>query len=321
MSKIFNDRYEDSCEVSLSAHDQYMREVSWVERMRPEEEEWLLQCVLDGKVEQSKECPDQAMLDLASSATSRLVEAYQLLVIFLAKRWVFRCSARRMSGMDFLDLVQEANIGLLQAIRDCDHSRGYDRFSGFVSRCINNAVVRAIYDRGYVVRLPKDVHEVVQKARRAEWVLLCELGREPTRVEIAVELKMSEAKLVEWLDLSERGPVASLHALLDEDEDLIDCLGLTGLYESSSCDEQRSVVVGEVVRQALDQSLSLRQRQVMELRYGLASETSRVHSQSEVAALVGSPYQSVQRWERQAKGVLCVVLAPVCGVLEGEWIA
>src|SRR6266516_6755738 len=111
---------EDSREVSLLAIDQYMRGLRWSERLTQEEEVQMIQRVERGKAERGKACPNQWVLSLAKHARERLIEGYQPYVVTVARKLVFRCR-----GMELLDLIQEGNLGPMEAIEAHDPSKGY----------------------------------------------------------------------------------------------------------------------------------------------------------------------------------------------------
>jgi RNA polymerase primary sigma factor len=308
-------------EVSLMAVHQYLREVAWVEPLTGEEERDLLQCVHQGKAERASLCPNQGVLDEAQRARARLVEGYQRLVIFIARKWEHRFAACYADGIEWLDLVQEANCGLLHAIEHHDLSPNIP-LAKLAGRCMNDALVKALRDRGYLVRLPRDVHEVVNNMRQVERSLLVRLGLEPSVAEIAEAMGMREEKLREWVDLSERGRVMSLQAMLAEEEDAADRVDFVSVFAASAqVDEVRQAVLSEAIHQAMAMALTARQSQVLSLRYGFDREADSGRSQGEVAALTGIPYTSVQRCEYRAKDRLRPALASVYAVVQEESVA
>jgi RNA polymerase sigma factor (sigma-70 family) len=308
-------------EVSLMAVHQYLREVACVEPLTGEEERVLLQCVHQGRAEDASPCPNQQVLREVQRARARLVEGYQRLVIFIARKWERRFTACRASGMDWLDLVQEANCGLLQAIDNYDLSLDLP-LAKLAGRCINNALVEALRDRGFLVRLPKDVHEVLNKMHLAERSLFVQLGREPSRAELAEAMGMCEEKLGEWVELSERSSVLSLQAMLAEEEDAADRVDFVSVFVASmQVDEARQAVLREAIQQAMATVLTARQSQVMSLRYGFDGEADSGRSQGEVSTLMGIHYTSVQRCEYRAKERLRLALASLYAVVQEELVA
>ncbi len=299
----------DNRDMSLMAQDVYMREVRRVERSTQEEDTLLLTCVARAKQE-----PENAWLQMrAKHARERLVEAYQPYVIYIARRYVHRAH-----GMDLLDLVQEGNIGLLRAIEANDPAEPYP-FSYLVGTCVGSAIVRALYDRGGLIRVSRRVHEMHSKMQKMRVHLRGVLGRDPLLEEIAGTLKVPVERLGQVLASLKASRVESLQALLLEDEQEDRC-DFVSLFEASvQALDARREELAEALQQALDTVLTERQRQVLQLRYGLDGQECTL---VEVAKMVGvGSDTTVLRWEKQAKEKLREVLAPVYGIAQEELIA
>jgi len=238
-----DDGLDLTVEPSLDSLRLYLRSIGQVDLLTAAEE-----------VELAKRIERGDML-----AKRQMVEANLRLVVSIAKGYLGR-------GLSFLDLIQEGSLGLIRAVEKFDYRRGY-KFSTYATWWIRQAVTRAIADKARTIRIPVHMVEKLNRVAHVERQMVQSLGREPEPHEIAAELRWPLDEVRDILRVSQL-PVSLEKPVGDEDEselgDFVADDDVAEPFEEASEHLQR-----EGVRRALD-ALPERERQVIELRYGLS---------------------------------------------------
>ena len=237
-----------TAEPSLDSLRLYLRSIGRVPLLSAEEEVALAKRIERG--------------DMA--AKQHMVEANLRLVVSIAKGYVGR-------GLTLLDLIQEGSLGLIRAVEKFDYRRGY-KFSTYATWWIRQAVTRALADKGRTIRIPVHMVERLNKLVYAERRLIQQLGREPTPEELATELECSVRDVREVMRVTQQ-PVSLEKPVGDEDDsalaDFVEDVSAASPFEIASEALRR-----ENIRRVLE-ALPTREREVIEMRYGIVGGRSR----------------------------------------------
>lgn len=265
----------------------YLKEIGSMRLLDSDEE-----IVLAKKVEKGS-LPDATDEDKkeADDAKKELADRNLRLVVSIAKKYLGR-------GLQFLDLIQEGNLGLLKAVDKFDYTKGY-KFSTYATWWIRQAITRAIADQARTIRVPVHMVETINKLNRISRQLLQEKGREATNEELAEAMGISVEKIREVKKIAQ-DPI-SLETPIGEKED--SHLGdFIEDHETVAPDDAAgSILLREQIEELL-QSLTDRERQVLELRFGLKDGKTRTLEE------VGKYFDDDKREDRQIEGKALVKL-------------
>ena len=234
----------------------YLREIGKIPLLTPEEEAELAQRIVKGD----------------KKAKDKMVESNMRLVVSIAKRYGGR-------GLDFLDLIQEGNTGLLRAVDKFDPDKGF-KFSTYATWWVRQAITRAIADQARTIRIPVHMVETINKVLRTTRKLTTELNREPTNEEIAKALDMDVEKIDYVMRIKQ--DIASLDASVGRDGDDEDSV-LGDFVEDEDRDSPEDSAANQILKEQLSEiiaTLTDREQKIIRLRFGIGG--GRPHTLEEV---------------------------------------
>jgi len=270
---------------------------SWAERVAEQEVEILRSQRKLAQVEKMAEMNVAQIKDInrrmtmgeamARRAKKEMVEANLRLVISIAKKYTNR-------GLQFLDLIQEGNIGLMKAVDKFEYRRGY-KFSTYATWWIRQAITRSIADQARTIRIPVHMIETINKLNRVSRQMLQEMGREPTPEELAERMEMPEDKIRKVLKIAKE-PI-SMETPIGEDEDA----SIGDLIEDTTIalplDEATKNNLTESTRGVLS-SLTAREAKVLRMRFGIDMNTD--HTLEEVGKQFDVTRERIRQIEAKA---------------------
>jgi len=239
---------------------------------------------IDGKLyEREKKVYEKRLLDVKN----RLITSNLRLVVSIAKKYQHR-------GLSLIDLIDEGNIGLIEAIDRFDYTKGY-KFSTYSTWWIRQSIIKAIADTGRLIRIPVRMLNTIRKCFYLSKQLTQALGREPTCLELAMQLGVTEEKILQLLRIAQEPSMLESPVNADGTSNLGDFIedGTSGVHEEAIF----FAALQELVREVLAK-LSRREKRVIELRFGLEEEGP--YTLEEIGGILGITRERVRQIQNVA---------------------
>ncbi len=250
----------------------YLREIGKIPLLNPEEELALAHKVKEGD----------------KKAKDKMAEANMRLVVSIAKRYSGR-------GLDFLDLIQEGNTGLLRAVEKFDPDKGF-KFSTYATWWIRQAITRAIADQARTIRIPVHMVETINKLLRTQRRMTQELNREPSVEELAAEMEMEPEKIEYVMKIKQ--DITSLDAnVRDDDDDSV----LGDFIEDEDAQSPEEAATTQLLKEQVKDMLSVlteREQKILKMRFGL--EDGKSHTLEEVGQEFSVTRERIRQIEAKA---------------------
>ena len=255
----------------------YLREIGKIPLLTPEEEFELAQKIINGTEKEKKRAKD------------KMAESNMRLVVSIAKRYSGR-------GLDFLDLIQEGNTGLLRAVEKFDPDKGF-KFSTYATWWIRQAITRAIADQARTIRIPVHMVETINKVMRCQRRLTQELDREPTTEEIAKEMGMENEKVEYFMKIKQ--DIASLDASISKDGEDDSVLG--DFIEDEDRETPEDAAATQLLKEQVAEiisTLSEREQKIIKMRFGIGG--GKTHTLEEVGNEFSVTRERIRQIEAKA---------------------